>query len=407
MTVNKADLANDFAEDPRNANKGTVRGKAMLDKSVSELGAGRSILVDKNNVVIAGNKTRAAMVEAGLRDAVVVETDGTQLVVVKRTDLDLSDRKGAARKLAYADNRIGEVDYELDVGVLLEDIEAGVALGDMFSDRELRTFAEELRVEAVEDDVPDVPDEPRTKLGDVWAMGDHVLVCGDCTDPIAVFGALQSEPADMLWTDPPWNVAYEGKTKDKKTILNDNLGSEFGTFVEKFAATFAMALRPGHVVYVAMGSSEWPVLDAHLRNAGFHWSSTIIWAKDALVISRKDYHPQYEPIWYGWLSGAPRRYEVADRSQSDLWQIDRPKRSDEHPTMKPVALVARAIQNSSAPGDLVFDPFGGSGTTLIACEQTRRRCATIELDPAYCDVIVARWEKLTGQQARNIHGQAD
>lgn len=401
----KADLAKDFGEDPRNANKGTERGKKMLDKSVADLGAGRSIVVDKNGLVIAGNKTRQAMVETGISDAIVVETDGTQLVVVKRTDMDLSDKKGNARKLAYADNRVGQIDLEWNADVIIEDIADGLELDGMFSDKELKKITDATNVDPVEDDAPEPPIDPVSKLGDVYILGRHRLVCGDSTDPIAVKLALgQDDSADMIWTDPPWNVAYVGKTKDAKTIQNDDLGADFPAFCEKFSATFASALRPGHVIYAAMGPSEWPTIDAALRKSGFHWSSTIIWAKDSLVISRKDYHPQYEPIWYGWLDGAPRRYEVTDRSQSDLWQIDRPKRSTEHPTMKPVGLVARAIQNSSAPGDLVFDPFGGSGTTLIACEQTRRRCATIELDPRYVDVIVKRWENLTGEKAELENG---
>lgn len=400
--IEEADVGQ-LVSDINNANRGTARGREMLRKSVADYGAGRSILVDKNGVVIAGNKTRQAMADAGMTRALVVETDGSQLVVVKRTDLDLNDRKGKARKLAYADNRVGQIDLEWDPEVVLADMAEGVEMGDFFSEKELKKITDTVRVEPHEDDAPSLPDEPKSRLGDIYVMGGHRLVCGDCTQHDVVKAALGSDDAaDMLWSDPPWNVAYVGKTKDAKTIKNDDLGEAFPAFAEAFAATFACALRPGHVIYVAMGSSEWPVLDAALRKSGFHWSSTIIWAKDSLVLSRKDYHPQYEPIWYGWLDGAPRRYEVTDRTQSDLWEVARPKRSAEHPTMKPVELVARAIQNSSAPGDLVFDPFGGSGTTLIACEQTRRRCATIELDPRYVDVIVTRWEALTGKQAELI-----
>lgn len=211
---------------------------------------------------------------------------------------------------------------------------------------------------------------------------------------------MGGEISAMVWTDPPWNVAYAGKTKEKKTIKNDDMGADFINFCRKFTGTFASAVLPGGIIYVAMSAQEWPVVDLALRESGFHWSSTIIWGKNSLVLSRKDYHPQYEPIWYGWLGSAPRRVSVSDRSQSDLWSINRPSKSTEHPTMKPIELVARAISNSSAFGDLVFDPFGGSGTTLIACERTKRRCAMIELDERYIDVIIARWEKETGEKAR-------
>jgi DNA modification methylase len=153
---------------------------------------------------------------------------------------------------------------------------------------------------------------------------------------------------------------------------------------------------------MAMSAQEWPVIGGVLSKLGFHWSSTIIWAKDSLVLSRKDYHPQYEPIWYGWLDGAPRARQVGDRTQSDLWSIPRPKISVEHPTMKPIELVARALKNSTSPGDYVFEPFSGSGTTLLACEQLGRRCNAIELDPGYVAVAIQRWIDMTGKEPKKI-----
>jgi DNA modification methylase len=153
-----------------------------------------------------------------------------------------------------------------------------------------------------------------------------------------------------------------------------------------------------------MSAQEWPVIDKQLREVGFHWSSTVIWAKDRLVLSRKDYHTQYEPIWYGWNADSARLSPVEDRKQSDLWEIQRPARSELHPTMKPIELVQKSIVNSSKPGNIVLDSFGGSGSTLIACEQTNRKCRMVELDPQYCDVILARWEKFTGKTAELLPG---
>lgn len=147
-----------------------------------------------------------------------------------------------------------------------------------------------------------------------------------------------------------------------------------------------------------MGGQEWPVIDAALRKIGFHWSSTIIWVKDQLVLSRKDHHTQYEPMWYGWDNRAPRLMKVEDRKQSDVWQIDRPKRSEEHPTMKPVELVERSLCNSSKAGDIVLDLFAGSGTTLVACERTGKSCRTMDNDPKYVAVCLERWSQLTGMQ---------
>jgi DNA modification methylase len=151
-----------------------------------------------------------------------------------------------------------------------------------------------------------------------------------------------------------------------------------------------------------MSAQEWPTIDKALRDQGYHWSSTIIWAKDQLVLSRKDYHTQFEPLWYGWRSDAARLREVIDRKQSDVWFIDRPKRSDDHPTMKPLELVERSLANSSLPGDIVLDPFMGSGTTLIACEKMQRVCRGAELDPIYAAVVIERWHQFTGHTPKRI-----
>lgn len=188
-----------------------------------------------------------------------------------------------------------------------------------------------------------------------------------------------------------------------RTILNDHMDTEdFKGFMELAFKAMNDGCKPGGMVYVVMSAQEWGNLMLELYNNGFHWSSTIIWNKDHFVMSRKDYHTKYEPIWYGWKEGSPRLHPLNDRKQSDVWDFDRPTVSEEHPTMKPVALVARAIGNSSKEGEIVLDLFGGSGTTLIAAEQLGRRCYMMELDPHYCDVIIARWEKLTGKEAVKI-----
>lgn len=156
------------------------------------------------------------------------------------------------------------------------------------------------------------------------------------------------------------------------------------------------------MTYVVMSAQEWGNLMLVLNEAGYHWSSTIIWKKDRFVLSRKDYHTQYEPIYYGWKDGAPRLHPLEDKTQSDVWDIERPHVSVEHPTMKPIELVARAITNSSNPSDIVLDLFGGSGSTLIASEQTDRQCMMMELDPKYCQIIINRWEEFTGEKAEKI-----
>ncbi|WP_312614090.1 site-specific DNA-methyltransferase [Oscillibacter sp.] len=237
--------------------------------------------------------------------------------------------------------------------------------------------------------------EPLTQPGDIWLLGKHRLMCGDSTDVADVAKLMDSTKAKMVFTDPPWNVDYGGSTHPSwknRQILNDKMSAdEFYKFLLSAFKAMAGVSEPGAMTYVVMSAQEWGSVMTAMKEAGYHWSSTIIWAKDSLVLSRKDYHTQYEPIWYGWLGGEKRLCPLQDRQQSDLWQIPRPKKSEEHPTMKPVALAGKAVGNSSRPGDTVLDLFGGSGTTLIACEQSDRVNCSLELDPKYCDVIVKRY----------------
>jgi len=242
--------------------------------------------------------------------------------------------------------------------------------------------------------------EPVSRRGDIWLLGRHRLMCGDATNLEEVSRLMDGKRARCIFTDPPWNVNYgadmEHPSWKPRQILNDSMSPEkFRAFLLAAFTNMKAVSEPGCMTYVVMSGQEWGSLMSVMREASYHWSSTIIWKKDTLVLSRKDYHTQYEPIWYGWAEGT-RLCPLEDRKQSDVWEIPRPKRSDEHPTMKPIALVARALQNSSRRGDLVLDLFGGSGSTLIAAEQTERVCCMLELDPKYCDVIVKRYLENTG-----------
>jgi DNA modification methylase len=212
---------------------------------------------------------------------------------------------------------------------------------------------------------------------------------------------LGGQLADMTWTDPPYNVDYANSPKDKlrgkhRPILNDDLGSGFEAFLYD-ACVNVLSVTKG-AVYVCMSSSELDTLQRAFRAAGGKWSTFVIWAKNTFTLGRADYQRQYEPILYGWKDGV-NHYWCGARDQGDVWFIDKPVRNDLHPTMKPVALVERAIRNSSKTRDIVLDPFGGSGSTLIACEKAGRQARLVELDPKYCDVIVRRWQEWTGEQA--------
>ena len=252
-----------------------------------------------------------------------------------------------------------------------------------------------------EDAVPEVSETPISRPGDVWIMGQHRLLCGDSTLAESYDQLMQGDLADMVFTDPPYNVNYANSAKDKmrgkdRAILNDNLGDGFYDFLLAALTPTVRHCRGG--IYVAMSSSELDVLQAAFRAAGGKWSTFIIWAKNTFTLGRADYQRQYEPILYGWPEGATRHW-CGDRDQGDVWNIKKPQKNDLHPTMKPVELVERAIRNSSRPGNVVLDPFGGSGTTLIAAEKSGRIARLIELDPKYVDVIVRRWEEFTGKQA--------
>lgn len=399
--------------DEHNANRGTERGKELLEQSIKELGAGRSILVDKDGNVIAGNKTLAAAKKAGLKFR-VVPVNRDELVVVQRGDLDLTDNIGEARRLAYLDNRVAEIDLDWDVSVLAKDAGAGLDMDSLgFLDKELQqllvqvdvdTQAESADPAELIDSADSLVEKWKVETGQTWVLGKHRLVVGDCTDVNAIASLMQNEKAQICFTDPPWNVDYGGGIKEenaqgykKRSMANDNLGEKYPAFIQAAVKNIWNACAPGALVYLVMGAQEWPVVDHALRDQGFHWSSTIVWMKDQLVLSRKDYHTQFEPLWYGWRGDKPRIREVVDRKQSDVWQIDRPKRSDDHPTMKPLSLVERALINSSLPDDIVLDSFVGSGTTLIVCEQLGRRCRAVELDSIYAAVTIERWNLLTGR----------
>jgi DNA modification methylase len=254
------------------------------------------------------------------------------------------------------------------------------------------------------DAAPDLPAEADlyVERGQTWALGRHRLKCGDSTSSEDVFRLLGDDVVDLLWSDPPWGCQIRGRTKKALTIVNDDLGPD-GTRALVAAALRLAPLRPGGAFYVAAPSGP----ELHLAfllaldDAGLTAHQTLCWIKNSFVLGHADYHSRHENVIYGWREGRAHHF-VDDRTQDTVWEIDRPARSAVHPTMKPVELVARAIRNSSTPGQLVYDPFAGSGTTLIAAEQTGRRCRAMELDPRYAQVILERWAALVGTPAERV-----
>jgi DNA modification methylase len=272
-----------------------------------------------------------------------------------------------------------------------------------FDERELQriTFAGPVGV-GDGDEPPPLPDLALARPGDLFLLGPHRLLCGDATSLRDIARLMDGLRADLVFTDPPYNVDYTGKTADALKIVNDTMGDrKFRAFLlAAFQVMFANA-REGAPIYVCHADSEGYNFRGAITDAGWLFKQCVVWVKDSFVMGRQDYHWRHEPILYGWKPGKGHTW-AADRTQDTVWEIPRPKRSPDHPTMKPVELVSRAIVNSSKPGDMVLDPFGGSGSTLIACEQEGRACRMAELDPRYVDVIVGRWETFTRGRAELV-----
>ncbi|MCA3238165.1 MAG: site-specific DNA-methyltransferase [Curvibacter sp.] len=379
----------------RNARTHSDDQVAQIAASIAEFGFTNPILAGSDGVIVAGHGRLAAALKLGLEVVPVVVLD----------HLSPTQR----RALVIADNRIAENagwdDAMLRIEIAaLQDDDFDVSLTGFDADALAELMAgDEPDGEGETDDdaVPELSETPISRPGDVWLLGGHRLLCGDSTVAESYQQLLKGETVDMVFTDPPYNVNYANSAKDKmrgkdRAILNDNLGDGFYDFLLAALTPTIAHCRGG--IYVAMSSSELDVLQAAFRAAGGKWSTFIIWAKNTFTLGRADYQRQYEPILYGWPEGAQRHW-CGDRDQGDVWNIKKPQKNDLHPTMKPVELVERAIRNSSRPGNVVLDPFGGSGTTLIAAEKSGRLARLIELDPKYADVIVRRWQEWTGKQA--------
>jgi DNA modification methylase len=406
----------DIKLDDRNANRGTKHGQEFIEGSLKKYGLGRSILLDKDGNVIAGNKTFEAFRAAGGKEIVVVGSKGDALIAAQREDLTIGSRKG--RSLAIADNRASEIDLDWHPEMLAS---LDVKLSELFDDRDLRRIMGALapKIEAPEprlDQAAQLAAKWRTKPGQLWNIGPHRLYCGDCTQGSAWAAIMGGIRATMAFTDPPWNVAIgqdsNPRHRQRTGLQNDCLSAQdFQAFLSAFAAH--LAIHSAGDLYCVLGASEWPTLDLQLRNCGYHWSATIIWVKDMFVLGRSKYHRRYEPLWYGWHRKGKSSFTGA-RDVDDVWEIPRPRRSEEHPTMKPLELVARAISNSSAVGGVACDPFLGSGTTMAAAQALGRVCYGMEIEPKYVAVAIERLSEMglspelassTTQRAREECGQ--
>lgn len=435
MQIQRIEISK-LTSDPANARKHGDRNIQTIVESLNRFGQQKPIVVDSSNCVRAGNGTLEAARSLGWThlDCVVTDLKGSDAIAY-----------------AIADNRTAEL-AEWDDGVLVATLEGlqleGLLASAGFNGEELQSLMDsaEPEPEVFEDEAPGFQSETKSQPGDVWLLGKHRLGCGSCTSQHFVESVFDGELGDMLFTDPPYNVAYEGKTKDKLTIKNDSMSSHgFLEFLQEVFTTLATVIKPGSAAYVCHADSEGRNFRQAFAESGFELKQCLVWVKNTFVMGRQDYQWRHEPILYGWRSGEAHRF-YADRKQTtviddfegvtfenadgkqkitiafngrtvqiladaatvvydggdeldSIWRFNKPSRNGEHPTMKPISLCSRAIRHGSKKGDIVVDGFLGSGSTLIACEQMERRCIGFELDPKYCDVIIKRWENLTGQKA--------
>ena len=373
----------------RNARTHSEEQIAQIAASMREWGWTNPVLVDEAGMIIAGHGRILAARKLGIAEVPVMIARGwteaqKRAYVLADNQLALNaawDGKLLAAEIS--DLRAAEFDINL-IG---------------FSAQDLRDLSRGGKTPP--DQAPDPPVNPVSRPGDLWICGEHRVLCGSATILADVEAVLGAELADMCFTDPPYNVNYANTAKDKlkgknRPILNDALGDEFAALLRDACGNILTVTKGA--IYICMSSSELDTLKKVFGEAGGRWSTFVIWAKNTFTLGRSDYQRQYEPMLYGWKNGADH-YWCGARDQGDVWFIDKPAKNDLHPTMKPVALVERAIRNSSKSRDLVLDVFGGSGTTMIAAELAGRRARLVELDPKYADVIVGRWEAFTGSKA--------
>jgi len=386
ITQKKVDSLIPYVKNSRTHSDAQV---AQIAASIKEFGWTNPILVDGDNGIIAGHGRLMAARKLGYKEVPTIEL--ADLTETQKRAYIIADNRLALN--AGWDNEM----LTIELNDLLADGFALELLG--FDPKELNALLEPEVVQGLtdEDAVPDVPEEPKTKLGDIYQLGNHRLMCGDSTNVEAVVELTGGAGIDMLLTDPPYNVAYEGGTG--LTIQNDDMEDlQFRQFLRDAFVTADTVMKKGAVFYIWHADSEGYNFRGACQDAGWTVRQCLIWKKSSLVMGRQDYHWKHEPCLYGWKDGAGHLW-AADRKQTTILEFEKPHRNGEHPTMKPVALFEYQMLNNTKGGDMVLDLFGGSGTTMLAAEKHGRHAYLMELDPKYCDVIVKRWEDFTGKTA--------
>ena len=361
-----------------------------IKNSIVKFGFVSPLVINKDMTVIGGHQRLKFLKDLGITEVecIVVDLDKTNEkalnIALNKIQGDWDEDKLEALlqelKLEEFDMNLTGFDFD-EVDEILNDING--------------TKEDNFDVDSAYEEI----EEPITKPGDIWILGNHRLMCGDSTHKDDIMRLMNNQDADMLLTDPPYNVDYVGKTAEALKIKNDNMDdNQFYEFLRKVFENMYIVTKEGASIYVFHADTEGINFRKAFKDAGFKLAECLIWKKDCFVMGRQDYQWQHEPVLYGWKEGKAH-YFINDRTQSTILEFDRPKQSTLHPTMKPIDLVAKLIKNSSKENDIILDLFGGSGSTIIATEQLNRKCYTMELDPKYCDVIVKRWETMTNREA--------
>ena len=378
---------------PRNAKRHDQEQVQQIARSIEVFGFNNPVLIDSSGEIIAGHG----------------RFEAAQLLQLKQVPCVVLDHLNDEQKRAFriADNRLSEQGGGWDEDLLMLELSD---LREMNLDVELTGFTEEdwqkmmpddVSESDADDDAPDLASEQPAccQTGDLWILGKNRLLCGDSTSKDQINSLVGADPVDMVWTDPPYNVNYQGGTKEKLTIKNDNIDdAAFYQFLRDLFNHCHAVVKAGAPIYVAYADGQSVAFRQAFVDSGWKLSQTLIWVKSQIILSRQDYHWQHEPILYGWKEGESHSW-YGGRTQSTLLRANKPLKNKDHPTMKPVALIMRMLTHSSQPGDRVLDPCGGSGSTLIACEKLKRHALLMEIDPKYCDVIIRRWQTFTGKDA--------
>ena len=378
---------NDLKKYHKNAKKHPKEQVNRIANSIKEFGMCDPIGVwGKDNLIIEGHGRLMALKKLGYTEAPIIRLD------------HLSEEQRKAYTLAHNKSAESEWDFE----ILSDELKSIVDIDMMDFGFDLSLEDEEYEV--IEDEVPEIPVEPKAKYGDIYQLGNHRLMCGDATVLEDVRTLMNDNKADLLLTDPPYNVDYEGKTKDSLKIKNDNMGdNQFKQFLTDSFSNANEVMKEGASFYIWHADSEGYNFRSACKDVSWKVRQCLIWNKNTMVMGRQDYQWKHEPCLYGWKEGASHNW-YSDRKQTTILEFNKPSKSELHPTMKPLDLFAYQMKNSTAKGDIVLDLFGGSGTTLMVSERLDRNAYIMELDPRYVDAIINRWETMTGSKGVLLNG---